>query len=159
MGYTFQTVEDTENFEYGSQICNMIDDYVDYGRKFSLVYGKIRALFGQPVYETENLENLFSYCILAVSEDGASVDLNLYCAGTGPAIGGGKDEASQKAAEALAEYIWQAEAADYEQKGYYMDGPTVIEFGIRNGVPYYDEAQLELSEEEFGELYAKLYGI
>ncbi|MDE7417146.1 MAG: hypothetical protein K2N44_12765 [Lachnospiraceae bacterium] len=159
MSYKFQSVGDTEKLAFGSNICNFIDNYVDYGNKFSLVYGKMKALFGQLVYETENLENLFSYCILATSEDGEEVYLGVYCAGTGPAVGGEQNEASKKAAMALVDYVWQAETVDYEQKGYYMDGPTVLEFGIKNGVPYYNESELELSEKEFSELYAKLYGI
>ena len=159
MSYKFQSVGDTEKLAFSSNICNFIDGYVDYGNKFSLVYGKMKALFGQPVYETENLENLFSYCILAISEDGEEVYLDVYCAGTGPAVGGEQNEASKKAAAALVDYVWQAEPDDYAHKGYYMDGPTVLEFGIKNGVPYYNESELELSEKEFSELYAKLYGI
>ena len=159
MSYTFQSVEDTGVLANSSNICNLIDDYVDYGNKFSLVCGKIKSLFGQPVYETENFENLFSYCILATSEDGEEIYLDIYCAGTGPAIGGEQDEGSKKAAKALADYIWKAKPVDYANKAYYMDGPTVLEFGIKDGAPYYNEAELELSEKEFHELYAKLYDL
>lgn len=159
MKYTFQSVKDGENLVFGSNICSLINDYADYGKKFSLTYGKIKALFGEPVYETENLENLFDYCILAEAENGEKVYLNVYCAGTGPAIGGEHDEASQKAAKALEDYILQAEPVDYARKGYYMDGPTVLEFGIKSGVPYYNESELVLSEEEFSKLYAELYGL
>lgn len=159
MSYTFQSVGDTGKLAGGSKICNIIDGFADYEKNFSLAYGKIKALFGQPIYETENLENLFSYCVLAKSEDGEEIYLEIYCAGSGPAIGGKQNEVSKKAAKALVDYIWQAEPVDYDCKGYYMDGPTTLEFGIKNGVPYYDEMELDLSEEEFKELYAKLYGL
>ncbi|MDE6221240.1 MAG: hypothetical protein K2G51_12590 [Lachnospiraceae bacterium] len=157
MKYTFESVEETEKLASTSKICSIIDGFADYEKKFPLTYGKIKALFGQPVYESENLENLFSYCILATSEDGETVYLDVYCAGSGPAIGGKQNEASEKAAKALVDYIWQAKPVDYAQKAYYMDGPTVLEFGIKNGVSYYNEAELDLSEEEFRELYKKLY--
>ncbi len=159
MAYTFQSVQDTEKLTGTSNICNIINDFVDYEKKFPIAYGKIKARFGQPIYETENLENLFSYCVLATSEDGEEVYLDIYCAGSGLAIGGHQNEAAKKAANALLDYILQAEPVDYAHKAYYMDGPTVLEFGITDGVPYYHEAELELSEKEFRDLYAKLYGV
>lgn len=159
MKYTFESVEDTEKLSLSSKICNLIESYADYGNQFSLVCGKIKSLFGQPVYETENLENLFDYCILATSEEKEAVYLNVYCAGTGPAIGGENNEASKKAAEALMDQILQAEPVDYAQKAYYMDSPTVVEYGIKDGVPYYKESELNLSEKEFSELYARLYDL
>lgn len=159
MKYTFESVEDTGKLSLSSNICNLIEGYADYGNQFSLVCGKIKSLFGQPVYETENMENLFSYCIMATSEDKEEVYLDVYCAGTGPAVGGEQNEASKNAAKALMDYILQAKPVDYANKAYYMDGPTVIEYGIRDGVPYYNEAELDLSEEEFSELYARLYDL
>lgn len=156
VSYTFQAVKDVEKSPEGSKICNLIEDFVDYENKFTLVCGKVKALFGQPIYQTENLENLFLYCILATSEEGEEVYLDLYCAGSGPAVGGKSDERSRKAAEALVDYVWQAEPVDYEQKGYYLDGPTALAFGIRDGVPFYNETELRLSEKEFRELYERL---
>lgn len=159
MSYTFQSTENTEGLAGSSKICSIIDGFMDYEKNFPLAYGKIQALFGQPFYETENLEDLFSYNILAKSEDGEEVYLNIYCAGSGPSIGGKRGEASEKAAKALVDYIWQADPVDYDYKGYYMDGPTALELGIKNGVPYFNEVELELSDEEFERLYAKLYGL
>ena len=102
-------MKDTEKLTDSSKLYNFIEGFADYKNQFSLIYGKIKALFGQPIYETENLENLFSYCILATSEE-----------------------------------------AD-------LDGPAVHEFGIRDGVPYYNETELSLSEKEFEELYTRLF--
>ena len=53
-------------------------------------HGKIKAIFGQPIYETENLGNLFLYRILTTSDEGEEIYLEIYCAGSGPAVGGGK---------------------------------------------------------------------
>lgn len=156
MAYLFQSIQDMEKVTDSSKLYNFIESFADYGNQFCLLYGKIKALFGQPLYETENMENLFSYCILTTSEEGEEIYLDIYCAGSGPAVGGRQDEKSRKAAKALVDYIWQAEPIDYAHKAYYLDGPTVLAFGIKDGVPYYNETELNLSEEEFGELYARL---
>lgn len=159
MSYTFKLEENGEKLQFSSKICDIIDGFTDYGNQFALTYGKIKALFDKPIFETENMEELFSYCVSATSDDGEVVYLDVYCAGTGPAIGGAQTKAAKEAAEALVDYIRKAEPVDYACKCYYMDGPAVIEVGIKNGEPYYNEAELELSEEEFKELYARLYGL
>ena len=156
MPYTFQSVKNMEKLTDSSKLCNFIESFSDYGNQFSLICGKIEALFGQPIYKTENLENLFSYCILAASEEVEEVYLNIYCAGSGPAVGGMSDEKSRKAAKALVDYVRQAEPINYAYKAYYLDGPTALEFGIKDGTPYYNETELRLSEKEFRELYARL---
>ncbi|RKJ43565.1 hypothetical protein D7X98_15135 [bacterium 1XD8-76] len=156
MPYTFQAVKDMEKLADSSRLCNFIESFADYGNQFSLICGKIKALFGKPIYETENVENLFLYCILATSEEGEEVYVDIYCAGSGPAVGGIQDEKSGKAAKALVDYVWKAEPVNYTHKAYYLDGPVVLEFGIRDGAPYYNETELRISEEEFSELYARL---
>lgn len=96
------------------------------------------------------------YYISATSEEGEEICLDIYCAGSGPAVGGVQDEKSRKAAKALVDYVWQAEPVNYTHKAYYLDGPTVLEFGIKNGSPFYNETELSLSEKEFTELYTRL---
>ena len=157
MPYTFQSVKSMEELTDSSKLYNFIEDFSDYGNQFSLIYGKIKALFGQPIYETENLENLFSYCILATSEEAEEVHLDIYCAGSGLAVGGISDEKSRKAAKALVDYVRQAEAIDYAQKAYNLDGGTVLEFGVRNSLPYYNETELRLTEKELRELFFNIY--
>lgn len=156
MPYTFQSVKYMEILANSSKLYNFIESFADYGNQFSLIYGKIKALFGQPIYTTENLENLFLYCILATSEEGEEVYLDIYCAGSGPAVGGMQDEKSQKAAKALVDYVRQAEPVNYAYKAYYLDGPSILEFGIKDGASYYSETELRLSEKEFRELYERL---
>ena len=154
MPYTFQSVKSMKKLTDSSKLYNFIEDFSNYGNQFPLICGKIKALFGQPIYETKNLENLFSYCILATSEE---VYLDIYCAGSGLAVGGMSDEKSRNAAKALVDYVRQAEAIDYAYKAYYLDGPTALEFGIRDGAPYYNETELSLSEKEFRELFFNMY--
>lgn len=159
MAYTFKSEGTTEHLPYGSNICNIIDGFTDYENQFALTYGRIKALFDKPLFETENMEELFSYCISATSEDGTTVYLDVYCAGSGPAIGGLHDEASKKAAQELTAYINQADPIDYSCKCYYMDGPTVLNVGIKDGQPFYHEEELTLTKEEFDKLYTRLYGL
>lgn len=155
MPYTFQSVKNMEKLTDSSKLCNFIEGFSD-GNQFSLICGKIKALFGQPIYETENLENLFFILYFNDIGRGEEVYLDIYCAGSGPAVGGMQDEKSRRAAKALVDYVWQAEPVNYAYKAYYLDGPTTLEFGIRDGAPYYNETELRLSEKEFRELYARL---
>lgn len=135
-----------------SNICNIIDGFPsDYGEQVALVYGRLRGLFGEPLYEEEDTENQYSYCIIATAEDGKEIVLDAYSGPSGPAIGGHHDEESRAAAAQLVKYIQQAVPADYEYEGYYMDGPTRIRQGVKNGVPYFEEE--ELSDEEMEELF------
>ena len=156
MSSKFQSIKDTEKLIGSSKLYNFIEDFADYGNQFSLICGKIKALFGEPIYKTENLENLFSYCILATSEESEEVYLDIYCAGSGLAVGGMSNEKSRKAAKALVDYVRQAEPVNYAYKAYYLDSHSALEFGIRDGAPYYNETELNLSEKEFSELYARL---
>ena len=123
----------------------------------ALVFGQLKQLFGEPLYMSRNLEEQYEYCISATDENNEVVYLTAYSAGSGPAIGGGGDEKSKEAADALAEYISQAQAADYKYEGYYMDGPCIVRFGVINGVPYAEEENLEqFSEEEIRALFQEL---
>lgn len=123
----------------------------------ALVFGQLKQLFGEPLYTNRNLEEQYEYCISAVDENDEVVYLTAYSAGSGPSIGGAGDEKSKEAAEALAEYISQSEAADYKYEGYYMDGPCIVRFGVINGVPYAEEENLEeFSAEEIHMMFQEL---
>lgn len=124
-----------------SHICNIIDDFSL--KEQALIYGKLRGLFGEPLYETENTENQYSYCIIAVGEDGSEVILNAYCSSSGPAIGGRQNPASDEAAEQLVQVIQKAKPADYEYNGFYYDGPSKIHMGVKNGIPFAEEEELD----------------
>ena len=55
--------------------------------------------------------------------------------------------------------IQQAAPTDYDYVGYYLDGPSRIREGIKNGVPYYEEVGLgDLSQEEFEKILREVRG-
>ena len=101
----------------------------------TLCLGQLKTLFGEPLYVKKNLEDQYAYCILAAGEDGKEIYLQVYSGPTGPAIGGEQDADSARAADALAELITSAKAADYDYEGYYMDGPCIVREGVRGGAP------------------------
>lgn len=140
--YQFKAVDDLQKIG-GSNIMNIIDGFPpDYNEQTALIYGKLKTLFGDPLYEEEDLENQYTYVVATTTEDGREIFLNTYRGSSGPAIGGQQDEESRKAAYQLAEMIQQATPTDYDYVGYYMDGPSRIREGIKNGVPYYEEEEL-----------------
>lgn len=112
-----------------------------------LCLGQLKTLFGEPLYMTEDMEDQYAYCILAVGKGGEEVYLHVYSGPSGPAIGGNQDSDSSLAADELAELITSAKASDYEYEGVYWDGPCIVREGIRNGVPYNEEE--ELTEENY----------
>lgn len=141
--YTFTAQSSMEYPPDSSLVCWLIEEFDEnYGNNCALIYGKLKTLFGEPVYETEDNENLYSYCILATSKDGDTVYLDVYEGPSGPAIGGMHDEETLKAAQALTSYIWQAEASDYECTSYYPDTLSAVTMGVRDGIPYYEEKRI-----------------
>lgn len=107
-----------------------------------LCLGQLMALFGEPLYMTEDLENQYSYCILAEDGNGVKVYLEVYSGPSGPAIGGKETKEGREAADELATLIIGAKAKDYDWKGVYADGPCEIKMGVRNGKPYCEEREL-----------------
>ena len=101
---------------------------------------------------TNNLENQFRYVIKATNEKGDVLFLEAYCAGSGPAIGGIQDNDSKEAAYELATYIRHSKTLDYDYEGYYLDAPSKVQHGIKNGEPYWEEREISEKEaEEFQE--------
>lgn len=159
MAYTFKAVDQDDFLNGTSKIYDLVDGFDDYENKCARIYGNLRTLFGEPLYETEDMENLYSYSIAATSDAGDTVYLSAYSGPSGPAIGGMSGKESLQAAQALAEYIRCALPSDYECKSYYLDGPCVIRMGVKNGTPFCEEAELELSPEEFEKLCKRLYSV
>ena len=105
-----------------------------------IAYGRLRALFGEPNYETENVEDAYSYLLVVEPESSDPIYLEVYEGSSGPAIGGQNDAASLRAAEALKQLIEESdEVADYQYEGIYQDLDVKISMGIQDGVPYYHE--------------------
>lgn len=53
-----------------------------------LCLGQLKTLFGEPLYMTKNLEEQYTYCIMAVDGEGKEIYLTAYSGPSGPAIGG-----------------------------------------------------------------------
>ena len=113
--FTFEfKAEGKDKLPMGSKICNIINGFPDdYSEQEALTYGRLRKLFGEPLYESEDLEEQYSYCISA-ARDGKTVYLEVYSGSSGPAIGGEQNKDSRDAAHELIALIQQAEAADYD---------------------------------------------
>ncbi|MBQ3010226.1 MAG: hypothetical protein IJA20_05930 [Methanocorpusculum sp.] len=131
-----------------SQICHIPEQP-------AVAYGKLRALFGEPTCETENLEEQYYYCLTGTDEQGNTASIYAYSGASGPAIGGLQDIASTAAAEQLVNMLRDIMPADYAYTGYYLDGPAKVQMGIKDGAPYMEEE--ELSEEEFAEACKRLF--
>ncbi len=105
-----------------------------------IAYGRLRALFGEPNYETQNSEDAYSYILFVEPESSEKIYLEVYEGSSGPAIGGLNNAESLQAAETLKKLIEESEeVADYQYEGYYQDLDLKISMGIKNGVPYYNE--------------------
>ncbi|MCH5343242.1 MAG: hypothetical protein J1E64_04320 [Acetatifactor sp.] len=157
--YEFKVVDDQSKVN-GSKICNIIDGFpLDYSEQKVLIYGKLKTLFGDPLYEEKDYENQYTYDVVTTTEDGKEIFLYAYNGPSGPAIGGQQNEESRKAAYQLIDLILQATPTDYDYVGYYLDGPSKIQEGIKNGVPYYDEEELgDLSKEEMDKIFREVTG-
>ena len=109
-----------------------------------IAYGRLRALFGEPNYETQNSEDAYSYILFVEPESSEKIYLEVYEGSSGPAIGGLNNAESLQAAETLKKLIEESEeVADYQYEGYYQDLDLKISMGIKNGVPYYNEEPCE----------------
>ena len=109
-----------------------------------IAYGRLRALFGEPNYETQNSEDDYSYILFVEPESSEKIYLEVYEGSSGPAIGGLNNAESLQAAETLKKLIEESEeVADYQYEGYYQDLDLKISMGIKNGVPYYNEEPCE----------------
>ena len=109
-----------------------------------IAYGRLRALFGEPNYETHNSEDAYSYILFVEPESSEKIYLEVYEGSSGPAIGGLNNAESLQAAETLKKLIEESEeVADYQYEGYYQDLDLKISMGIKKGVPYYNEEPCE----------------
>lgn len=140
--------------EGSSKIASVMEGYS--GKEEAVIYGKLRALFGEPTYETKNLEEQYSYFLTAKDEAG-EVHIEVYSGASGPSVGGMDDEKSKAAAEALIKMLETAVPSDYEYEGYYLDGPSKVCCGVRNGEPFWLEEELEYNGEEFQKACRLIY--
>ena len=74
-----------------------------------IAYGRLRALFGEPNYETQNSEDAYSYILFVEPESSEKIYLEVYEGSSGPAIGGLNNAESLQAAETLKKLIEESE--------------------------------------------------
>lgn len=103
-------------------------------------YGRLRALFGAPNYETQNFEDAYAYILYIQPQPDQKLYLEVYEGSSGPAIGGPNTPEGRKAAKDLKALIENSNAlAEYQYEGYYADLNLKIQMGIQNGLPYFRE--------------------
>lgn len=147
--YTFQACDDDRSGGKQGGFRNLYSE--DTAEKHSLFIGQVIARFGEPEHQTEDNEDLFSQMVSATDKSGKVFYLEVYYGPSGPAITGFVDEEDhqtegdvQKAIDELAEYIMDAEPADFEWESEYGDLSVTIRIGVKDGKPYYET---ELPEE------------
>ena len=105
-----------------------------------LIYGALQALFGEPVYTTENFEDAYSYSLVAKNEDGKEICFEVYQGSSGCAVGGSAmSELLVSSVEELKRLLTETTPKDYVYEGYYMDADMKIRCGIQNGHPFFEE--------------------
>lgn len=156
--YTFKACSNDKLYkgeQYGFR--NLYSDGT--GDKHSLYIGQVISLFGEPKHHSDDNEDLFSQAVAATDKDGNVFYLEAYYGPSGPAITGFADkdngygeEEYQKAIDELAEYIMDAEPADFEWESVYGDTGVSLKMGVKDGEPYYrTEFPEELMKEFMGE--------
>lgn len=114
------------------------------GLYFARIYGSIRALFGEPIFQNIPDGILYSYCIEAKNAEDNVIYLEVYHGPTGPRIKGYLGDEGIQAANGLSELIAGTKPADYELSFFNLDGPSEVEFGVKNGRPYWNETEVRL---------------
>lgn len=112
--------------------------------KFTLFFGKLITLFGEPYYTTDDYEEMYSYWIIA--ENGQDkIYFEVYHGASGAAVGSkyiDKDSEQgklyAKVANELIEFIESAKPSDYEWEGIYEDIPVKVKYAVKNGVAFND---------------------
>lgn len=149
--YTFRKptedeLSDLENKGF-SQLCNVYDilkmDEKLVDEKFALFYGKLRTVFGEPDYTSDDYESMYSYNVMAVGENGESFYLEVYHGPSGASVGGKPFDISKEqekvymnATNELITLVESAEPSDYVWEGIYEDIPVNITYTVRDGTAY-----------------------
>lgn len=156
--FTFKKIDDDSKLRGTSNLMNIFDGFPDdYGEQCALLRGKLQRLMGDPLYETKNLENQYSYLIEAADDEGSLCYITAYRGPSGPSIGGIlKTDGIMDAAKEFIEILEAAEPADFHYEGYYPDGPSQITMGVKNGEAYYTEEFME-DEDEIDAMFEELF--
>ncbi|MDE5620094.1 MAG: hypothetical protein K2O29_10665 [Ruminococcus sp.] len=125
-----------------SKLCSVYD-LKGTDEKYSLFYGKLRTVFGEPDYTSDDYENMYSYDIMAVGENGESFYLEVYHGASGASIGGKSFDISKEqekvymnAADELIALIESANPSDYVWEGIYEDTSENVRYTVKDGKAY-----------------------
>jgi len=143
--FTFKALDNIEYIFGTGKIMNIVYPWDEIEENVK-VFGRLITLFGDPLQITDDLENAYIYVILATHISGRTHILSAYSGPSGPAIGGGREDGIEEAAEALKRYILQAEPSDFVYEGYYMDFSLRIYMSVEDGRANYSERQLTEAE-------------
>ncbi len=139
--YSFSAQKDETELFGSSQIENLVL-FSEYNEV--QIQGRMKALFGEPLYETENYEDAYTYVIRATDSEGAHICFTVYQGGSGSAIGAKSN--SKQLQDALRDFkqlLKDTAPADFLYEGVYMDAYVKIKQGIQNGIPFFEETEIE----------------
>lgn len=125
-----------------SKLCSVYD-LKGTDEKYALFYGKLRTVFGEPDYTSDDYESMYSYNVMAIGENGKSFYLEVYHGPSGAAVGGKpfdiskeQEEIYMSAANELIAFIESAEPSDYVWEGIYEDIPVNVKYAVKDGKAY-----------------------
>lgn len=125
-----------------SKLCSVYD-LKGTDEKYALFYGKLRTVFGEPDYTSDDYESMYSYNVMAVGENGESFYLEVYHGPSGASVGGKPFDISKEqekvymnAAGELIAFIESANPSDYVWEGIYADIPVNIKYAVKDGKAY-----------------------
>lgn len=142
--YTLTRITDENTDLFG--FCNPVGLCEINGETHARIYGSLRALYGEPDYETDDTEDMYQYILLAERDDGKQAALLVYSGPSGPSVSSRTEDSNMKegAAYVLKKLLDETPPVDYHYEGYYWDGPTKVEYGVKNGQPYFHEWGLDV---------------
>ncbi|MBQ8496024.1 MAG: hypothetical protein IJ489_01020 [Clostridia bacterium] len=146
MNFKFESLQDNSLIQGSSYFMDFGNQEVMTTEETAILEGKLRAVFGEPWYQSENSENSISYIIKATDADKKSVILEVYNVGMFHIGAPEQDGFAKQAAEALIAYVNAAEPCDYERTIYYLDFFLQMDISVKNGVATVEES--EISDEK-----------
>lgn len=150
--YTFRRGKLKESVQMGGWNVAELLGLADSQEYQAAYLGKVKTLFGEPDSTSYDMENLFSYDIVAESSAGNAIQLVIYFGPSGPSIASPDGDDAKAAVTELAKQIIDAKPTDYEIECEYEDIPVTVILGVKDGKPYCESLfpgmTRDMSEEE-----------
>lgn len=125
----YTNIKDSKSLIGTSGIMNVSTDL----EEIAAYRGKLITLFGDPLYETDQNDEAFSYLFEASDQANHKWLLTAYQGPSGFAIGGNPGKKDSKAAAvAFVEYLNTMAPADFERSLTYRDDNTNIKYGCKD---------------------------